>query len=264
MTSGRHSDPSASSGPPHGLEYFYVDPSAVTGNALHIEDEEYVHLTHVMRRREGDIIGVIDGQGMAYVASITALEKRRATATIQSRHPFLHEHPTPVTLAAAILKNPSRFDTMIEKVTEIGIRSFIPLFTERTIPRHARTERWQKLALAAAKQSGRSIIPRIFAPVSFGAFLDQASYHGVRRWILHEEATDELPQDPAMAQAADGLHDAAAQRTDSHTLLIGPEGGFTGEEVALATAHGYRAVSLGTRRLRSETAAIAAAVRVLS
>ena len=263
MTSGRHSDPSAASAPPHGLEYFYVDPPAVSGNILHIEGEEFAHLTHVMRRREGDVIGVIDGQGMAYVVAITALENRSATCAIQSRHPFLHEHPTPVTLAAAILKNPSRFDTMIEKVTEIGIRSFIPLFTERTIPRHARTERWQKLALAAAKQSGRSIIPHIFPPVSFGTFFNQASYHGVRRWILHEEATDELPRDPAMPQATDGLHDAAAQRADAHTLLIGPEGGFTGEEVALATAHGYRAVSLGTRRLRSETAAIVAAVRVL-
>lgn len=264
MTSERPSDSPAAPGPPHGLEYFFADPSAISGDAVHIEGEEYAHLTHVMRRREGDIIGIIDGQGMAYVVAITALEKRRATGTIQSRHPFLHEHPVAVTLAAAILKNPSRFDTMIEKVTELGIRSFIPLFTERTIPRHARTDRWQKLALAAAKQSGRSVIPHILPAVTFEEFLGQASSHGVRRWILHEEATEELPRDPVQPEATDEPHGALAQNAETHTLLIGPEGGFTDGEVALATARGYRAVSLGTRRLRSETAAIAAAARVLS
>ncbi len=251
MISAPHSDNPAPIQPPHGLEYFYAPPSAVTADTVYIDGDEFAHLTHVMRRREGDVVGVIDGQGMAYVVGITVVQKDRAIGSIRSTHPLLHEHSTPVILAAAILKNPSRFDTLIEKVTEVGIRSVVPLFTERTIPRHARTERWQKLALAAAKQCGRSIIPHIHAPMPIAAYLQESTLHGDRRWILHEEATEEMPP---------GNTDNPQQM---HSLMIGPEGGFTGAEVSLAAEHGYCAVSLGTRRLRSETAAIAAAVRVL-
>lgn len=251
MTSALPSDTAGQSGPPHGLEYFYAPPGAIAAGTVHIEGEEYTHLTHVMRRREGDVIGVMDGEGTAYLVLLTALQKRAAVGAVQATYPMLHEHPTPVTLAAAVLKNPSRFDYMIEKLTEAGIRTFIPLFTGRTIPHHARTERWQKIALAAAKQCGRCIIPRVQPPAPIGEFLEGSGHHGSRRWILHEEATTDMP-----------VH-AGQVGPGGHSIMIGPEGGFTEEEVALAVAHGYSAVSVGPRRLRSETAALAAALRVL-
>lgn len=251
MTSVLPSDTAGQSAPPHGLEYFHAPPGAITAGTVHIEGEEYAHLTHVMRRREGDIIGVMDGEGTAYLVLLTALQKRAALGSIQATYPMLHEHPTPVTLAAAVLKNPSRFDYMIEKLTEAGIRTFIPLFTERTIPRHARTERWQKIALAAAKQCGRCIVPRIQTPASIGEFLEGSGHHGSHRWILHEEATADMPVQSGEVEPG------------GHSIIIGPEGGFSTEEVALAVRHGYSAVSVGPRRLRSETAALAAALRVL-
>lgn len=251
MISALPSDDAGILRPPHGLEYFYAPPGAIHGGKVRIEGEEYTHLTHVMRRREGDVIGLIDGEGTAYLVTITDLQKRIAVGTIQSTYPMLHEHPVSVTFAVAVLKNPSRFDYLIEKLTEVGIRSFVPLFTARTIPQHARTERWQKLALAAAKQCGRCIIPHIQTPMPFPGFLKRPEYHGMRRWILHEEATEGMP-------LASGEREGMTE-----SVLIGPEGGFTDEEVASAIASGYRAVSVGARRLRSETAAIAAAVRVL-
>ena len=251
MFSAPLSDGTGNPRPPHGLEYFYAPPGAIHGGQVRIEGEEYTHLTHVMRRREGDLIGLIDGEGTAYLVTITELQKRIAVGTIQSAYPMLHEHPVSVTVAVAVLKNPSRFDYLIEKLTEVGIRSFVPLFTARTIPQHARTERWQKLALAAAKQCGRCIIPHIQTPTTLVEFLRRPEYHGIRRWILHEETSEDMPLPSEKREGG------------TESILIGPEGGFTDEEVASAAAIGYRAVSVGTRRLRTETAAIAAAVRIL-
>ena len=84
--------------------------------------------------------------------------------------------PSASILAAALLKNPSRYDYLIEKATEIGVRAIIPLITERTIPRHARTDRWQKLALAAMKQSGRCVLPDVHEPMTLDALIGQARH----------------------------------------------------------------------------------------
>lgn len=251
MTSGRPSEIEGDGPPPHGLEYFYAPPAAFGARTVRIEGDEFTHLTHVMRRSEGDVIGVADGEGRACVTVITLIEKRAAVCTIQSTHLMLHEPPVRVTLAAALLKNPSRFDFLIEKATELGVRAIIPLITERTIPRHARVDRWQKLALAAMKQSGRCILPAVHEPLALTDLLARAPVTGERWWMLHEDASGAVP--------ADVVDDAGP----GHLLLIGPEGGFTDAEVGMAQRQGCAAVRLGTRRLRSETAAMAAAARFL-
>jgi 16S rRNA (uracil1498-N3)-methyltransferase len=251
LTSARPSDSDSTGNLLHGLEYFYAPSGAITAGVVRIDGDEFAHLSHVMRRKAGDIIGVSDGRGTAYIAEITSVEKRMAIATVRSSHPMLHEPASVVVLAAALLKNPSRFDFLIEKATEIGVRSIIPLLTERTIPRHARTERWQKLALSAMKQSGRCILPDVRAPMTFDELLKPGNTLGEKRWLFHEAA------DGAMTASGE------ASTTGSHLVVIGPEGGFTDEEVRLATQSGFAAIRLGTRRLRSETAAIAAAARFL-
>lgn len=245
MPSDRPSENDAAE-PLHGLEFFYAPPRSIEGGVIRIDGDEFTHLSHVMRRTPGDIIGVADGQGTAYTAEIAAIEKRMAVCTVRTTHPMLRESPVRVTLAAALLKNPSRYDFLIEKATEIGVSAVIPLITERTIPRHARTDRWQKLALAAMKQSGRCVLPAVHAPLAFSDLVERSDTFADRRWIFHEDAGE--------GTTAEG---------GAHLVIIGPEGGFTDAEVARAATNGCAAIRLGPRRLRSETAAIAAAARFL-
>jgi 16S rRNA (uracil1498-N3)-methyltransferase len=234
---------------PAGLEYFYVPPGAVSGERAIIEGEEFSHLTHVMRHHEGDVIGIVDGAGMAYVTLISDVRQRAAHCTILSTHPRLHEPSRHVTLAVGILKNPSRFDIVVEKVTELGVTTIIPMLTARTISRHAKASRWQMIALAAMKQCGRCVLPEV-RPLT--ALQDVLSSARGARLLFHELATE-----PIEAASLGGM-------TDACTVCVGPEGGFTEEEVNSARALGWKVVSLGTRRLRSETAAITAAVRLTS
>jgi 16S rRNA (uracil1498-N3)-methyltransferase len=246
LTSDRPSDATAPL-PPHGLEYFYAPPNAFSGGMVRIDGDEFAHLSHVMRRQPGDIIGISDGAGTSYVAEITALEKRMAVCAVCGTYPRLRESAVRVVLAAALLKNPSRYDYLVEKATEVGVSAILPIITERTIPRQARVDRWQKLALAAMKQSGRCILPLVHEPVALATLLAARTTYADACWMFHE--------------AAEG--DTAAPEGLSHLLLIGPEGGFTDAEVGLGHEHGCAAIRLGPRRLRSETAAVAAAARFL-
>lgn len=236
-------------GVPAGLEFFYAPPAAIAGDTAVIEGEEFAHLTHVMRHRVGDTIGIVDGAGMAYVAAIVNIHQRAAHCSIRSAHPGLHEPSRAVTLAVGILKNPSRFDMIVEKASELGVRTIIPMLTARTIPRHAKIGRWQTIALAAMKQCGGSVLP-VVAPVK--SFNDVITSVESTRLLLHEKATVQWDS-PAVI----GGHTAC-------TVCVGPEGGFTDDEVAAALSHGWKALSVGSRRLRSETAAIAAAVRLIA
>ncbi|MBK7259076.1 MAG: 16S rRNA (uracil(1498)-N(3))-methyltransferase [Ignavibacteriae bacterium] len=245
MTSAHPSENEAHE-PPHGLEFFYAPPQAISNGFIRIDGDEFVHLSHVMRRTPGDIIGVADGQGTAYTAEVVTVEKRMAVCKVRTHHPMLHESPVRVILAAALLKNPSRYDFLIEKATEIGVSAIIPLITDRTIPRQARTERWQKLALAAMKQSGRCVLPPVHEPVTFPVLMERSASFAAQRWLFHEAAEDS------------GIIEAG-----SHMVIIGPEGGFTDGEVALAVKNNCAAIRLGPRRLRSETAAVAATARFL-
>ncbi len=234
---------------PAGLEFFYVPPGAVVGSTITVEGEEFSHLTQVMRHVEGDTIGIVDGAGMAYVTAVAALHKHSARCSILSTHPRLHEPAQHVTLAVAVLKNPARFDLVVEKATELGVCRIIPMVTARTIARHARVERWQAVALAAMKQCGRCVLPAIPSAMTFDEVIAGAQGE---KLLFHEQASRLLGRSA-------GAHDASAW-----TVCIGPEGGFSGTEVASALAHHWTIVSVGDRRLRSETAAIVAAARLLT
>lgn len=228
------------------MEYFYTPPSNITADHLTIDGEEFSHLTHVMRKKAGDEIMVVDGAGMAYRAIIVEIAKRSAHCTVTERLPRLHEPPRNLTLAVGILKNPARFDFLVEKATELGVHRIVPLLTERTIARHAKTDRWQKIALAAMKQSGRCVLPQIDQLTPLQSFLRAATQD--YRLIAHEKS--------------DAV--AVSQGATTIALCIGPEGGFTQDEIAEAASCGFQPFSLGPRRLRTETAGIVSVQSVIS
>lgn len=228
------------------MEYFFTPPSHISKTGLTIEGAEFAHLTHVMRKKAGEAIRVVDGIGNAYDVVIESLNKHVAQCSIHARHQRLHEPSVDVTVAVAILKNHAKFDFLVEKCTELGVNTIVPLLSERTIPRHAKTERWQKLALAAMKQSERCVLPAVQPLMPFPDFIKGANAE--QKIIAHEKAE------------ASSTFDTSVSRI---TICIGPEGGFSEGEIASATGSGFVAVSLGERRLRTETAAVVSAALVL-
>jgi 16S rRNA (uracil1498-N3)-methyltransferase len=233
------------------MEYFYTPPHLVRSDELTIDGDEFVHLTHVMRKKAGDVIRVVDGIGTAYDASIADISKRVARCEIIASHTRLNESGIDLTLGVGILKNSSRFDFLVEKVTELGANTIVPLFTERTIPHHAKTDRWQKLALAAMKQSGRCILPTVAAPMSFDDLLASVP-DGCIKLLPHQGSNAPLAA-------------SVRQFTLSPVVVcIGPEGGFSDHEIELSLVRGFQTVSLGPARLRTETAAIVALTLVLA
>lgn len=229
------------------MDYFWTPPEQISGDLAVIDGDEFSHLSHVMRKRVGDAICIVDGRGNAYDCIITMVDRRTASCSIQTHHHRLNEPGIRLTLAVAMLKHGGRFDLIVEKGTEIGVSSFIPLLTERTIPRTAKVERWQKHALAAMKQSGRCVLPMVSSPMKFSAFIEASAAAG-KKFIPHEKIS------------TPPLESLSVAESDSDVVVcIGPEGGFTDAEIDLATGAGFNAVSLGARRLRTETAAIVAA-----
>ncbi len=226
------------------MDYFYAPPENIGGGIAVIEGEELSHLVHVMRKKAGDEIVVVDGAGLAYRVVLESVSKRSAKGTIRDSHRWYHEPSASLTIAVGILKNPSRFDFLVEKVTEIGAGEIIPLATERTIPSHAKTDRWQRLALSAMKQSGRSFLPKVKELATLDEVIESSGGFK-RKLIAHAEG------EPLAGVAQGGAADPP-----STLILVGPEGGFSEEEVARCVSAGFRSVSLGERRLRTETAAV--------
>jgi 16S rRNA (uracil1498-N3)-methyltransferase len=228
------------------MESFYAPPERVTPPIITIEGEEHHHLVHVMRARQGDHVRVVDGKGTAYDAVVDRIAQHAAVCSIFASHPLQYEPSRILTLAVGILKNSSRFDYLVEKGVELGVRTIVPLLTERSVPKSARVTRWQKIAFAAMKQCGRCILPVISAATPFDDFILSVS-PDTEKLIPHERA------------------DAGALRVIGRnvSVCIGPEGGFSDGEIDRATAAGFRPVSLGPRRLRTETAAVVAAAIVL-
>lgn len=229
-------------------EYFYVPAEFIIDHHIAIEGEEAKHISRVLRKQPGENIWVVDGNGKAFEAVIRLVAPEMIECEILFEHHHLHEPDIDVTLAVAQLKNPSRMDWIIEKATELGVRTIIPLQTSRTIARSPKEDRWNNIALAAMKQSGRCILPKITPPKDLASVIAASSDYDMK--LIPYERTDHI------LFISEALKNRKPPRTA--LILIGPEGGFTEEEVQMAEKAQFTQVSLGRRRLRTETAAIIA------
>lgn len=236
------------------MDYFYTPPSLIRSTSLVIQGEELHHLSKVLRKKVGETIIVVDGEEHAYRAVLQSISRSSAECKILETFHRFNEPDVEVKLAFALLKNPSRMDFLVEKCTELGVREFIPMHTQRTIVSKVHTERLQKLALSAMTQCGRSFLPPIHSSIDFHEALSYLK-SCERKFITHEKADEMI---------AVGGKRVAGGSPETVGVLIGPEGGFTEGEVQLAAERGFRPTSLGLRRLRSETAAIAVLSLLLS
>lgn len=230
------------------MDYFYVEPEDIRDTVLLLRGDEYRHLSRVLRKKVGDHIFATDGRGSMYEAIIRAFDRTAAECSIVDKKQKLNEPKIEVTLAISLLRNPSRFDFVVEKATELGATSIIPLISERTIPQHEKHTRLEKIALAALKQSGRCVLPRIFVLTRFETLVEHSGHYDLKL-IPHEKTEQSQFVGSVMKHHP---------RVSSVLLVVGPEGGFTDEEVVLAGKNGFISLSLGPRRLRSETAALSA------
>ncbi len=235
------------------MDYFYVKPEDVTSHSLILRDDESKHLVRVMRKTIGDRIFVADGNGMMYEAVLTAIGSTETHCSIAAMHRKYHEPLTDATLAVSLVKNPARFDFLVEKTTELGVHAILPISCEHTIAQGEKRTRLEKIALAAMKQCGRCWLPRVQPLQSFTSVVENAAHYSMK-FILHEK----IPSSRSITaelKSHDDMH--------SVLLIVGPEGGFSEKEISLATQAGFKSVSLGARRLRTETAAVVAVSQAL-
>ena len=213
-------------------------------NNAELSEEDSAHAVRVLRHVEGDEITVVDGMGKYYRCAISAAHPKHCALQILSTEEEEH-WPYQVELAIAPTKNLDRIEWWLEKATEMGLDRFTPLkcrFSER---KELKTERLRRIAVSAMKQSLKATLPQLDEMTDIKAYIEQP-FEG-QKFIAHcdKDAPRQL------------LSRIVKPRT-AVRVLIGPEGDFSADEIALALANGYVPVSLGNQRLRTETAALAA------
>ncbi len=233
------------------MELFYSEDIWEGGLAL--GSEESAHCVRVLRHRAGDEISVIDGKGTLLHCRLTLADAKKAEAEILSEERGFGAHPYRLTMAVCPTKNNDRFEWFIEKATEMGFDRLVPIIGEHSERKVLRTERLKRVMLSAAKQSLKAALPVISEPENFRDYIaSSAGLPGLKLiCCCFEPSVPRLPVARAMETVASDV-----------SVLIGPEGDFSPEEVEQAIAAGWIPVHLGSSRLRTETAAMLAVAAV--
>jgi 16S rRNA (uracil1498-N3)-methyltransferase len=228
---------------------FFAAPDRLQGDTIALPPEEAYHAKQVLRLATGDRVVVVDGEGMAFRGEIVDLKvKRSALVQVHDRLRNMGEPRIKLTLAAG-LSTAQKFDSVIQKGTELGVSRFVPLLTEKSKvtlddPRRVTTRvtRLSKVALAAMKQCRRCVLPEIVEPMSMGDFLSGVDRSDTLLMFHPDRKAVPLSSFP---------EDELGPRI---TALVGPESGFSAGEIVDAVKAGFEVVTLGDRILRSETA----------
>jgi len=242
------------------LHRFFVHPDVFSGDEVRLEGDLAHRLSRVLRLEAGAAVVLLDGSGLEYETRLDVVGPQRVTGKVLGRRPGRAEPRVRLVLYQSLVKG-ERFDWVLEKGTELGVAAFVPLLSRRNVVRAApgrqgRPERWYRVVREAAEQCGRCVLPEILPAEGLQEALSEAANLRLLPW----EGEEALGLAAALRQARPALE--AAERP-TVAVLIGPEGGFAADEVALAREAGAQIVSLGRRILRSETAGIVAAAAVL-
>ena len=231
------------------MRRFYLPKDDFTAGQITLNIEETRHLRDVLRLREDANVQVFDGEGREFLCRIEKIEKKQTILEIiEKTTPPAPESNLDLTLSAALLKG-EKFDLVVQKATELGVTKLIPLVTKRTDVKlknaGKKSERWQKISLEAAKQSGRATLMKIEALTEFDEFVENArNLHG-GKFILFAERG--------------GANFSQIKTGGKLIAIVGSEGGWEEEEIDLAYKNDFQIVTLGGRIMRAETAAISIA-----
>ncbi|MCW2278133.1 16S rRNA (uracil(1498)-N(3))-methyltransferase [Heliophilum fasciatum] len=240
------------------MHRFCFDPAQKTGNQVLLDEEESKHLLKVLRLELGAPVIAFDGAGHEYTAVVQAVANRMVQLGDLTPTGEMREAPVAVTLIQGVAKG-EKMDWIVQKATELGVARIVPVWTERTVVRldaarsAERAERWQKIAREATKQSRRTVVPTIDRPCAWAEAL--------ARWPSSQPLL--VPWEDCRGTGLGRLLRSWSPAPAALALAIGPEGGLTAAEVAQAEALGARAVTLGPRILRTETAALAGLAAIM-
>ncbi|OQB13855.1 MAG: Ribosomal RNA small subunit methyltransferase E [Firmicutes bacterium ADurb.Bin193] len=227
------------------MSRFFVSKSQIKGDHVTIMGGDANHISRVLRMKTGDGITVCDGRGNDFEAIITSAEKEAVSAKIIKSYRCDSEPDTDITLFQALPKQ-GKMEYIIQKNTELGIMRIVPVYSKRCVSKPTdKLERWRRVALEAAKQCGRGIVPEVCETVSFNDALLQMTKLPVCAMFWEEERN---------LRIKDVFGNVKSNKIG---ILIGPEGGFEPDEAEYAKSLGIPTVSLGKRILRTETAGAA-------
>lgn len=235
------------------LTRVFVDATLQAGALLRLPEGPAQHLARVLRAKVGDALCVFNGQGGEYSAQIETLQRNAVTVRIGAHAAVERESPLETTLLQGIARG-EKMDQILQKATELGVTSVIPVLTARSNVRldpdsaARKQQHWQAVVIAACEQCGRNRVPNVQMPVDLAEALASTA-NGLRLLLAPDDSARSL---------RNLLTNPPAGAPDSITLLVGPEGGFDSAEIARATQAGFVACRLGPRVLRTESAALAA------
>jgi 16S rRNA (uracil1498-N3)-methyltransferase len=231
---------------------FIVDPKSIHNGHLRIYGDDLKHLRKVLRLGPGDSINVFDGTGKEFEAKLLSVDKTCALAEITASFQTEAEPEINLTLFQGLLKG-EKMDLIIQKGVELGVRSIIPVITDRTVVQvdnnksEKKALRWSKIAREASKQCRRAMVPHILEPISFDEAISESKRYEAAL-LLYENESKKCLKETLKCYIINKIKEIA--------LFVGPEGGFTPHEIEKYTNSGFDVAGLGRRILRAETAAI--------
>ncbi len=236
---------------------FFVEANQITEDKIEITGQDVRHIRDVLRLDYNALIEVCDGAGTDYNCSIEEINKETIITKILNKMTSQSEPKTKVILFQSLIKG-DKIEWVIQKTIEIGVSEIIPMQTTFCVSKmdqskkaDAKVKRWNKIAQSGAKQSGRGMIPKVTSPVTFGAALNLCKEMDLALIAYEKEDQENLR---SQLQGLEGK---------TIGVLIGPEGGFSKEEIEKAEKAGVKAITLGPRILRSETASITLVSNIL-
>lgn len=226
------------------MQLFYSPNITVDQPTFSFDKDESKHIIRVLRKKMGDLMYVTDGKGTLFTTKITLDSDKNCVTEIIATEEQAHT-PFRLHLAVAPTKMNERYEWFLEKATEIGIHEITPIICDHSERKIVKTERFEKIIQSAMKQSLQYHMPILNEPITLKEFL--AKEHDAVKYIAHCEDTNKT------------LLKNCIEPHKNYLLLVGPEGDFSTTEINIALEKGYKPVSLGHTRLRTETAAIVAA-----
>ena len=242
------------------MSRFFVDPAAVQGRYIIIDDRnELHHMRRVLRLAPGDELDISDKTSFEYRTRIESLSEDEARLLILDKQKFAREPRLKITLYQGIPKG-SKMDEIIQRSVELGVLTIAPVFMERTVVVDRgnfgkKLVRWQKISAEAVKQCRRGLVPQVSEPQDFAALLDELSNYDLVVFPYENEENYTLKD--LLRQEATG------RAIKTVAVLIGPEGGFSEKEAQMLADRGIAGVSLGRTILRTETAGPAAIAMIM-
>lgn len=226
----------------------YIDVDLNENTVIDLPDASFQHLCKVLRLKSDHPLRVFNGKGGQYHATLCNVEKRSASIAISQFEPLSNESPIHVTVGQTLSRG-ERMDYAIQKSVEAGVYAIQPLFSERCEVKlqknrvEKRQQHWQQVAISAAEQCGRGIVPTIHPPIELTDWLSKCK--DMLKLTLHHHS-------------AKPIREFECPENNQIALLIGPEGGLSEKEVKLSEINGYSPITLGPRVLRTETAPVIA------